>query len=106
MSQDSSKDKHIQKHIDDAVRVYRESLEKTYLETNKPFYGSGFHLLTNLFVGKVSMTRKANGNMRISGELPKIMFKDDCNGLPRNLGDWKILPVVVTWFQEDVAEAD
>ena len=92
----------IKKNIDDAVRIFRESLEKTYLKEGDSFYGIGQHTLMNFFSGKITHTRLKDGSLKISGCIPSIAFKEGVVGLPRKRDDWKIFPVVITLFQEDV----
>ena len=94
--------KTIEKNIDKAVKVFRECLEATYLKKKKPFYAIGYHTIMNFFSGKVSQTRKKDGSLRISGDIPKMAIKDNVKGLPRSIDDWKICPVVFTFFNEDV----
>jgi len=92
------------KEIDIAVKVFRETLEKTYLNNDKAFYGVGMHPLMNFFEGKVSVKRKSNGNLKLSGELPSFVLNKNVVGLPRNPSDWAILPIVFTFFQEDIMD--
>ena len=108
------KKKEIQKNIDDAVASFRDTLETTYLKKNKPskgkpfngkpFYGIGIHTFTHMFTGNVTFKRLKNGSFKISGCLPKDMIKDDVKGLPMNFNDWKIYPIAITLFNEDVGE--
>ncbi|MFW6007810.1 MAG: hypothetical protein ACOCP8_00985 [archaeon] len=91
----------IQKNIDEAVKVFRETLEKTFLEKEKPFYGIGIHSYTGFLRGKQSVLRLSNGNLKISGEIDKMAFRKECKGLPRKNDDFAIIPMVVTLFQED-----
>lgn len=94
----------IKKEINIAVNAYKRTLEMTYLEKSQPFYGAGIHKFTDMFTGKVNMTRKKNGNLHISGDLSKDMFTKECTGLPMKFSDWAIFPAVFTWFNEDVVE--
>ena len=94
--------KEIKKNIDYAVGVFREALEKLYLERNKPFYGVGIHSFTNFLSGICVINRKNSGALKISGEIQKEVFKDSCKGIPMNLDDYKIYPIVITLFQDDV----
>lgn len=93
-------EKETKKQIDNAVRIFRETLEKTYLKNGLDFHGIGIEKLTNFLSGKVSIQRKANGNLRLSGELPKVMFNDNCKNLPNELLDWDIFPIVITFFNK------
>lgn len=86
-----------QAQIDDAVRIFRETLEKSDFD----LHGIGVHHFNKIFSGKVSFNRKKDGNLRVSGELPSVMFKDECKGLPMKMSDWKIFPMVITLFLED-----
>ena len=95
------KKEEIQNNINVAVRVFKETLEKTYLETETPFYGIGIHGYTRFLTGNIKETRLSNGNLKISGEIDKVAFREECKGLPRNSKDWAIHPMVVTLFNED-----
>lgn len=86
--------------IEDAVRVFKETLEKTYLGKDEEFYGIGIHHLTRFFSGKCQITRKTNGNLRMSGEISSLAFNENCKGLPREIKDWNFLPLVVVLHQK------
>lgn len=94
----------IQKQIDDAVRVFRETLEINYLKKNIPFYGIGIHKYDRLLCGNVSIQRKINGNVRISGDLGKDMIRSSCNGMPITINDWAIYPLAITIFQDNISD--
>lgn len=94
----------IQKEIDSAVKVFKESLEKAYLEKEKAFYGIGMHTYFGALTGKISEHRLNDGSLRISGCLPKILFNEKCKGLPRNIDDYDIYPLVVTLFNKKFEE--
>jgi len=94
----------IQKQIDDAVRIFRESLEMTYLKDGKAFYGIGTHSFQGLLTGNISVNRLKNKNLKISGEIGKACIKQSCEGLPRKFDDWAIYPLVITLFNEDIGE--
>ena len=99
----NKKDKREQ--IDNAVRIFRETLEKTYLgKNNNNFYGIGTHSYQGILNGKVTIRRLKNGNLKISGELGKACINKDCKGLPMNFKDWDIYPLVVTLFNKNVGE--
>lgn len=89
----------IQKQIDDAVRIFKEVLEKTYRDQDIPFYGINYQSLSNFFTGKISLARTKSGTLKITGEIPKEAFKDECTGLPRSISDYKIYPIVIGLFQ-------
>lgn len=88
----------IKKNIDDSVRIFREVLEKTYLKDKMEFYGIGFERLTDFLHGTVTLTRKKDGSLKISGDLPSVMIKEEVKGLPRKYTDWRIFPMVFTFF--------
>jgi hypothetical protein len=94
----------IQKQISDAVRIFEQALEKTYLDKNKELYGIGVHSFQGLLCGKISVSRLKSGNLRISGEIGKEAINKDCDGLPRTLKDWDIYPLVITLFNKDFDE--
>lgn len=96
----------IQKQIDNAVRIFRETLEKTYLRDNKEFYGIGTHSFQGILTGKIQVRRLANENLKISGELGKACINPDCKGLPMKFNDWAIYPLVITLFNKDVGEKE
>lgn len=89
------------KEIDNAVRIFRESLEKTYLKEENEFYGIGLHSIKNFMTGKCEFRRLKNGNLKISGEVPKDAFNIKCQGLPLKFKDWDIYPLVITLFNKD-----
>ncbi len=89
----------IQTQIDDAVRIFKETLEKSYLDKKIPLHGIGVHAFNHFLTGKCTQTRLKNGNMKIIGELPAVMFKPDVKGLPLKVSDWNIFPFVITLFQ-------
>ena len=88
--------KQIQLNINESVNKFKEALENTFLKNKVPFYGIGIHKYFDMLRGKVSLSRKSNGNLRISGELLNQMFKPECTGLPRNIYDYNIYPLIVT----------
>jgi len=91
----------IQKEIDNAVRIFRETLEKSYLDTGKPFYGIGVHgSIEAALCGKISVQRLNNKNLKISGELKRDCFNEKCTGMPMKWDDWDIRPVVITLFNK------
>lgn len=96
--------KEIKKNIENAVKIFRETLEATYLEKNRALYAIGIHTFNSLLTGQISETRKNNGNLKISGELAKVMFTKKLVGIPRELKDWAIYPLVVTLFNEDIGK--
>jgi hypothetical protein len=98
------KKEEIQKNIDEATKNFKETLEKTYLEKGEPFYGAGFHNLMWFFSGKCSHRRMNDGSLKITGNIPKICFRDSCNGVPMGGKDYAIFPMVVTLFQDDIGE--
>ena len=94
----------IQKEIDNAVRIFRETLEKSYLDNNKPFYGIGVHrTIEQALCGKIEVQRLNNGNLKISGELQKECFNENCKGMPMKGDDWDIRPIVITLFNKKFA---
>jgi len=102
-------DKDKMKYIEEAVKTFKECLEKTYLgkdNQKRDFYGMGYNTLTSFFTGKVSHHRKDNGNLRMSGELPKVMLDKSCIGLPRNIDDWRIFPLVIRLFHYNPDDKD
>ena len=88
-----------EQEIDQAVKVFRDTLEKTY--EAREFYGIGTHYLLRFFTGKISMHRLNNGNLKISGEIGKECISKKCVGLPREFDDWAIFPLVVTLFNKN-----
>lgn len=86
------------KNIDKIVKIFKESLEKTYLDNDTKLYDVGINPLNNIFIGKINLSRLKNGNLKLSGQLPKVMFKEECKGLPLKFDDYKIYPLVVTLF--------
>ncbi len=96
------KKQEIKKQIDDSVKIFREMLERTYLKRGKEFYGIEIHWFSNILCGEIQLSRKKNGNLRISGELGKEFINKKCEGLPRNFNDWEIFPLVVTLFNKDI----
>lgn len=88
--------------IASSVRVFKETLEATYKD--RKFYGIGTHALCNFFIGKISMTRLKNGNIKISGEIGKDCISDKCIGLPNKYDDWAIFPLIVTLFNKNFEE--
>lgn len=92
------KEEEIKANIDQSVQVFRQCLENTYLKNNKAFYGVGYFPLMEFFTGKISLTRKSNGALKISGDIPKAAFSEKLTGLPRSFEDWNIFPVVFTLF--------
>jgi len=96
--------KEIQKQIDNAVRIFRETLEKSYLKHNSAFYGIGVHgTIEHALCGKIAVQRLNNKNLKISGELDKDCFNEKCNGLPMKASDWDIRPIVITLFNKEFA---
>lgn len=87
--------------IDDAVRVFRESLEIMYLKKNKELYGVGLFSLEGFFSGKINIQRLKSGNLRMSGEVSKLAINEKCIGLPMKPEDWDIKPIVVTLHNKD-----
>jgi len=98
------KKEEIKKQINDAVRIFKETLEFTYLQEGKEkaFYGIGTHWLSGLLCGKINFHRLNNGNLRISGELGKEMFNEKCKGLPNKFEDYDIFPMVITLFNKNI----
>ena len=94
--------KEIQKEIDNSVRIFKETLEKTYLKDNREFYGIGQHSFIGFLSGKINVQRKNNGNLRVSGEISKDAFNEKCIGLPNKFDDWYIYPLVITLFNKNV----
>lgn len=94
--------KEIKKNIDDATRIFRETLEKTYLENDKEFHGIGIHKFMTFFTGKVSHQRLSNGNLKICGEIGKKLLDEKCKGLPRKYDDFQIYPLVITLFNKEI----
>ena len=95
-------DETIKENINTAVMVFKEILDKTYLENHKAFYGIGLHHFSKFFVGKIEIRRKENNSLRISGDVPAIAINENCKGLPTNGNDWDILPIIVTLFNKNV----
>ena len=91
----------IEKNIKKATELFKKSLEDLFLKTNKDFYGVSFQSYINKLGGKISINRKNNGDLRISGVLIKQHFKEDIKGLPRGVEDWRIYPLVVNLFMVD-----
>lgn len=96
-----------QKYIAQAVNVFRDSLEKTYLkDTELEFYGIGTHKLTSFLSGKVNLQRLNDGSFKISGAIGKECIKESVKGLPMKFIDWDIFPLVITLFHKDFEGAD
>lgn len=91
--------------IDNAVRIFRETLEKTYLKNDTEFYGIGIHSYQGLLCGKIQIQRLNNKNLKISGELGKDCINENCQGLPNKFSDWNIYPLVITLFNKNIAES-
>jgi hypothetical protein len=93
----------IKKNIEDSVRIFRETLEETYLKegSDLPFYGIGVHSLMRFFEGKCEKRRTNDGRLRMSGYLPKVIFNEKCKGLPLTSKDYNICPLVITLFHKD-----
>ena len=98
------KKEQIQKNIDEAVKLFRDTLEKTYLKEEIEFYGCGSHSFLGFLSGKINVHRLNNGNLKVSGEIHKVAINKECKGLPRNFKDWDIFPMVVTLFNKDIIE--
>jgi len=99
------KKKEIKKEIDNAVRIFRETLEKSYLDNNKPFYGIGVHgTIEQALCGSIEVQRLKNKNLRICGELQKDCFNKNCTGMPMKCDDWDIRPIVITLFNKEFAK--
>lgn len=98
--------KEIQKQVNNAVRIFKETLEKTYLKKGKEkaFYGIGTHWFTSFLCGNVNILRLKNENLKISGELPKVTFNKKCKGLPFKFNDFDIFPMVITLFNKDIGK--
>lgn len=99
----------IKKQIDDAVRIFRETLKETYLKGKKgklEFYGIGVHSFLNIFQGNINLTRKNNGNLKVSGEIGKQAFNEKCKGLPNSFDDWNIYPLIITLFNKDIGDKE
>ena len=94
--------KEIQKQINNAVSIFRETLEKTYLKKGREFYGIGTHSFQGILCGKIEVRRLKNENLKISGELGKDCINKECKGLPMKFSDWDIYPLVITLFNKDI----
>ena len=98
--------KEIKKQIEDSVRIFRETLEKTYLKDGKEFYGIGLHSIQRFLCGKIEVRRLKNENLKISGEIGKDAINSNCKGLPNKFLDWDIFPIVITLFNKDVGDKE
>jgi hypothetical protein len=92
--------------IDNAVRIFRETLEKTYNKEGIEFYGIGMHSYQGILCGKINIQRLKNKNLKISGELGKDCINEKCIGLPRGLLDYDIYPMVITLFNRDIGNKE
>ena len=95
-------EKEIQNQINDAVRIFKETLEASYLKPKRAFYGIGVHgTIEQALCGTINVQRLNNKNLKISGELQQDCFNEKCNGLPMKPEDWDIRPIVITLFNKD-----
>lgn len=94
-------EKRIQKQIDNAVKVFRESLELMYLNKNRELYGIGLFSLEGFLCGKINIQRLKSGNLKISGEVSKEAINKKCKGLPMKPEDWDIKPIVIALHNKD-----
>ena len=82
-----------QKYIEDSLRIFRETLEKTFLNSDSPFYGIAVNNLTAFQNG--NFTRKKDGNLTMTIGLPSWYVKKDKLGLPIKFSDWAAFPIVI-----------
>lgn len=90
------KDTEKKKYINQAVDVFRDLLEKTYLgDDNKSFYGMNFMPFVKLLTGQVTLSRKNDGSLKISGSLSREHFKKEVKGIPKGIDDFNVFPLAV-----------
>lgn len=81
-------------YIEDSMRVFRETLEKTYLNCDNEFYGIGVNNLVDLQNGNFTRTNKNILKLQI-GMSAEQLVKDNIKGLPRKFSEWKAFPIVI-----------
>lgn len=89
--------------IDDAVRVFREALEKTYLkkDSKNEFRGIGISNLTDVINGNYSRTgNKDLIKMQISFSAKEVV-KNEISGIPMKFSDWKLFPILIFLHSTD-----
>lgn len=82
------------KEIKEAVRVFKEMLDKTFLDTDNEFYGIGINNLSQFQHG--NFTRRKDKSMSMQISLPSWLVKEEVTGLPMRFSDWGAFPVVLT----------
>ena len=84
------------KRIEDATRVFKEMLEKTYLgkkNSEYEFYSIGVNNLTQTING--NFTRIKDGSLKLQIKLPSFVVKSDKKGLPNDFNDWDCFPLLI-----------
>ena len=89
-----------QKEIDNAVRIFRETLEKTYLEIEEEFHGIGVQPMIKLINGQYMRTNKDILKIPVGVKATEVV-KDNIKGIPMNFKDWKCFPLVI-WLNHEV----
>lgn len=90
------------REIDNAVRIFREMLEKTYLvkDCKEEFHGIGLFPMTQCISGEFMRTSKDKLKVPCVFKGSDVI-KDDVKGIPMRFSDWKLFPMIFLLHHTD-----